>query len=606
MFSSNASTTAKPESSDVIDYRLPTSLTPVHYDIELFPNIYSSNPKNFTFSGTVVIEIKVLNSTRTITLHADAFNITETSMQLLDGGKRLDLPIITYTHSDDVRQFYVIHLDRELQTGQTFLLTMRFEGEMRHDSVGLYTTYYLDGETKVYMAVSQFAGPHARKVFPCFDEPAQKATFNITVLRKANTRRNYRCLSNQERLRTDPRPGGLLADVFRKTPPMSTYLLAVIVCDYQYLENVTRDGVKVSLYGNDTLRTCIERGRAQIRSSLLNVHMTMVFACLNDSVPLPKFKFSGMENWGIITYKTDILFEPGVTTAATENWMVDVISHEISHQWFGNLVTPKWFRWVWLNEGFASFWDATVCDKLYPKFRKGDLEIVESVYPVMVQDSHATSHAMTYDVNSPRDIDASYNTITYKKAASIIRMMRDILGEDVFISGLNRYFQKNAYSTVDQNDLFAALNEEILKRGRQINITAVMDSWVNQKNYPVLNVRVVSAGVMHVQQERFLLKTTNDSTDSAQYGYKWQIPISFTSNREKNFTKSRKFEDLQWLSKFEREKIIKSSIIPEPTESGSWVIVNLVQSGFYRVNYEDTNWLALIRQLTVNNSVSEN
>ncbi|XP_046566067.1 LOW QUALITY PROTEIN: thyrotropin-releasing hormone-degrading ectoenzyme-like [Haliotis rubra] len=468
---------------------------------------------------------------------------------------------------------------------------------MRTDGKGLYlSSYKTDTNETIYLASTQFEAPHARNAFPCFDEPALKATFDITLVRKTTTGRNYRTLSNTEVVSNEIR-GNYTADTFATTPVMSTYLLAFIICDFDQLEKPTSNITYRTLARPNAIQ---HAGRAQEYGMDLFDWYEKTFdpdypITKLDNIAIPNFVSGAMENWGLVTYRERLLYEEGVSTASQDSWVAEVISHEISHQWFGNIVSPKWWSWLWLNEGFASFWDMFVMEQF----------IVQSMYFAMYIDGMQTSHPMTNDVESNAEVERSFDTITYRKGACVVRMMHFVMGHDLFIRGLNRYLKRHQYGVAEHKDLFNALTEQSEAEGTPINMTEIFEPWVTQMNYPLVTVKVTGPGTINVRQERFLNNMSSNTTgDTAPFGYKWTIPITIASSKNNsNLNNVYSYNDIAWLATTEEEKDISDPIIPNPSQENSWVVVNGQQSGFYRVNYEERNWMALIKQLETDHTV---
>ncbi|XP_070178504.1 uncharacterized protein [Littorina saxatilis] len=592
--------------SDTINYRLPTAILPYHYDLELQPEIYTADPADFTFNGSVKIYLECNTSTNVITLHSyrhDLQTIRDSAMLKFEN--ETDTGFIAEVTYDEARHFLHVHLKVELQEGQKYSLYMEFSASMRGDGVGLYYSSYKDGDTTVYLATTKFEAPYARRAFPCFDEPAMKATFNVTLIRRHTyNNRQYNSKSNNERRDTIDLGNGYHADRFLQTPRSSTYLLAFIVSDFQCLENDTVSGV--------TYRTCA-RPNAYQHGHLAQDYGMREFTWLEehfnpnysmpklDNMAIPDFLTGAMENWGLITYREDLLYEENVTTASTKSWMVEVVAHELTHMWFGNIVSPKWWNWLWLNEAFASFWDFHLVEKLEPTWRMTAQFVVQSFHAVMTSDSLQSSHPLTADVESPSEIQAIFDSVTYSKGAAFVRMINFIMGEDHFIAALNVYLHNQQYDVAEQQDLWDALDQYSMNHSLGLNLTELLDPWVTQKNYPVVMVHWTDAGQVTLTQERFL--SSDPSTeDSAPYGYKWDIPITMATIEHQNFNPTA--SDISWFNKSQDTHTITNTTIRIPAPNGTnWVLVNVQQYGYYRVNYDQRTWTALIDQLNTDHNV---
>ncbi|XP_067654001.1 aminopeptidase Ey-like [Haliotis asinina] len=580
------------------DYRLPITVRPYLYNLALQPNIYGGDNGPFDFNGTVSIATVAEVTANTITLHAHpTLNIDKASIQVRDMNTTNSVPVQD-TSYESLRHFFVLRLSTSLAIGHHYEIFMSFNGPLSQDGVGLYLSVYQEEGKNVYLATTQFEAPHARKAFPCFDEPALKAQFDITLVRQDGGERNYTSLSNSPLRSTSPLQNGMVADVFERTVVMPTYLLAFIVSDYEYVED-TVSGVLYRTWAMpkrlEYTETAQRHGTAIFKRFTEYFTPAYVFSKL-DNIAIPDFNAGAMENWGLITYRDTLLYEPGVSSASDENWIAEVISHEIAHQWFGNLVSPKWWSWLWLNEAFASFWDYHVVGEIYPSWRKLDLHVATSIHGAMSVDSLRTSHPLTADVMTPGDISGIFDDITYSKGSGIIRMMHLVMGQVPFIRGLNRYLEAQKFGNAEHQDLWDALTQEATASGLGLDMTAIMDPWVTQMNYPVVKVSITANNKVTFTQQRFLVSgAENASQDVGKYGYKWTIPITFTVSDNVNFTEEYAYDNIHYMN-VNGDPMEVNVAVP----SSGWIIVNIQECGFYRVNYDEQIWENIITTLLNN------
>ncbi|XP_041356302.1 aminopeptidase N-like [Gigantopelta aegis] len=596
------SPTAEPTTPPkVTDVRIPTDLEPILYTIELQPNMYEGDVKQFTFDGYVRIKMKCVRPTKQVTLQIKALNLTESTLKFeaISGQE----PVISKTEYDHEREFVIFHLSEMLVKDRMYSIEMRYVARLKNQLQGLYLSEYKRNNQTVYLAATQLQPTDARAVFPCFDEPAIKAKFDVTLVRKPEKI----SLSNMPILRNETRSNGFVADIFETSPKMSTYLLAFIVCDFEYKEQVTKRGV---MYKAWSTPAAVEQ-----TSYALDVGvkiLTYYEDYFNISFPLPKqdmiaipdFSAGAMENWGLIIYReTAMLYSPRVSSEGNKQRVAVVVSHELAHQWFGDLVTPSWWDDLWLNEGFASFVEYMGVNHVHPEWKMFEQFVVEDLQSVFNFDALVTSHPVYVPVNHPDEINEIFDRISYAKGASIIRMMRFFLGEDTFRKGITKYLKRKEYDAAFHDDLWQALTEQATEDGKSINVKDVMDTWTLQMNYPTIRVTRANANTLKISQSRFLKDPT--ATDPGKFistfGYKWDVPFTYTTSSIKNFNQTD--ADVTWLKKTQTNRMVQSANLPAMGDTNGWIIGNVMQYGFYRVNYDDQNWKALIRQLKTNHAV---
>eukprot|EP00058_Branchiostoma_floridae_P020053 XP_002605543.1 hypothetical protein BRAFLDRAFT_130666 [Branchiostoma floridae] len=333
---------------------------------------------------------------------------------------------------------------------------------------------------------------------------------------------------------------------------------------------------------------------------------------------IPDFPFGAMENWGLITYReTSLLYDPSVSTEANKQRVAVVVAHELGHQWFGNLVTAEWWDDIWLNEGFAShveylgaahaepdwmlwfgnlvtpaWWEdlwlkegfASTAeypgvDFVEPTWAMEDQFLEEDLHPVFALDSLSTSHPISLPVNHPDEISQIFDTISYSKGASIIRMMSSFLGSS-YTKGIKSYLERYQFANAVQDDLWNSLTEAAQEDGRtDVQVKDVMDTWTLQMGFPVVTVtRDYSNGRVTVSQRHFLYDPEANVPESP-YNYVWQVPLTYTTGEDMNFADPPQ----TWI----RDKTEEFPLSAAPT---SWLIANVNQTGYYRVNYDMANW----------------
>ncbi|GFO19876.1 aminopeptidase n [Plakobranchus ocellatus] len=298
---------------------------------------------------------------------------------------------------------------------------------------------------------------------------------------------------------------------------------------------------------------------------------------------VPDFSFKAMENWGLIMFRENcMLYKPGVSSAVDKQLVSLVVSHELAHQWFGNLLTPAWWDDLWLNEGFATYMMYNGMDHTNPDWHVFDFFALDNVQAAFSMDSLKSSHPI------------------YILGASIIRMMKHFLGEKTFRRGLKRYLSGRRYGVATHNDLWAALTQQARRDGKtNMDIKSIMDTWILQMNYPLITVTQDSQIPFRLsfRQERYLTdpNATDPGKHKSPYNYFWTVPLTFTSSKTLKFNHTD--ADITWLTKDHYSIEILSNDLPE---TGGWILANVQQYGYYRVNYQLSNWDALARQLVEN------
>ncbi|XP_020619542.1 glutamyl aminopeptidase-like [Orbicella faveolata] len=477
-----------------------------------------------------------------------------------------------------------------LQPGE-YVINMAFKSELREELGGFYRMNYTrkDG-TIVPVAATQFSPADARKAFPCFDEPAMKATFNVTLVHDPG----LISISNMPIYQTDEKDGWKY-DKFEKSVLMSTYLVAFAVCDFKYTEfTLTKDAKKVRMYAPLEQIDQVEYA-SKITDKLFTFYedyFEIKYALpKSDMIAIPNFLFGGMENWGLITYRDwNLLFKPNVSSSANKQRVAEVVSHELAHQWFGNLVTMEWWDDFWLNEGFASFMEFPAMDYIHPEWKIDDQVVVIDMSAAFAEDSLANSHPIRIPITRPEDISQIFDSITYEKGACILRMLEAYLGKEVFRKGLKHYLEKFEYANAKTEDLWTVLGEESCVQGRCVDVKHMMNTWTLQMGYPIVDIRYSRDDTYIITQERFLYYTGANITSKykSPYGYKWFVPVTYITSSAPN--------------KIIAKEINMTSDTISWNRSG-WIKGNVGQKGFYRVNYDDANWDALANALKTDHKV---
>ena len=469
--------------------RLYEQFIPTHYQITW--NLTSA--KGRTVSGTVTITGEQKNAEH-IVLHAKDLIISRLIVNDTDA---------TFTHGDD-DELTIAHTGSgEVTIAAEFSLALT-------DSMhGIYPCYYeVNGEKKELYA-TQFESHHAREAFPCIDEPEAKATFDVRLITNDTvTLSNMPSVSHEGDTTT-----------FATTPRMSPYLLAFVTGDLHRKSAKTASGVEVNVWATPAQHT------ESLDFALDHAVKTIEFfddyfgvpypLPKSDHVALPDFSAGAMENWGLITYReVALLADPATTTVASKQYIATVVSHELSHQWFGNLVTMKWWNNLWLNESFACLMEYVAVDAIHPEWNIWlDFAAHEGI-SALRRDAIDGVQAVQVEVNHPDEISSIFDpSIVYAKGARLMRMCQDFIGHDAFRKGLASYFTEFAYKNTEAEDLWRHLS-----RASGQDISTFMNTWISQSGYPVLHVRPDG-----LAQEQFFIGPHEPSTKL------WPIPLGAES-----------------------------------------------------------------------------
>ena len=378
--------------------------------------------------------------------------------------------------------------------------------------------------------------------------------------------------------------GALKTVKFAESPIMSTYLLAFIVAELSFIEQKADNGTLIRVL---TTRGKEEQGRFALDTSValltyFNQYFGIPFPLEKlDHIAIPDFAAGAMENWGAITYReTALLVDPAISSAATRQRVAEVISHEMAHMWFGDLVTMVWWDDLWLNESFASWMGDKAVNHIHPEWKMWTQFVANDTIRALSLDGLKNSHPIEATVKTPAEVEELFDAISYSKGASIIRMLEDYLSPETFRAGLQKYLSAHQYSNARTADLWASMEEASGKP-----VKSLMDTWTAQMGYPVLNVesRRDAAGLqLEVSQSRFLFSHLVDRDETSPE--RWKVPISVAT--------SWTADPAPTLMESNKGTI---TITPPPADAPQpWFKVNAGQTGFYRVNMSADDWAALI------------
>jgi aminopeptidase N len=502
----------KPFSLEATPGKLPKEVVPTEYSVRIIPNI-----DKLTFTGSETVKLDVRSPVHQLVLNALELKIEAASVD----GKELPASAIK---ADNKNELLTLALTSELVTGD-HTLTLRFTGKINQQGQGLFYMHYQEQATgaRKIMLGTQFEPTDARRFFPCWDEPAFRARFQLTAV----VPENWLAVSNMP-VEGEKKIAEGTEVRFASTPPMSSYLNVFVAGELDLVE---------SRVGPTQIRVIATKGKAEMGRYALEA-TAQILQYYNDyfglAYPLPKLDqialpggFGGaMENWGGITYYESILlFDPKNSSADTKQNIYEVLAHEIAHQWFGDLVTMAWWDNLWLNEGFAS-WMGTKCTghfnpqwevwlrREFPRDPSRRVGIAKEA--AMEGDARSTTHPMQQPVATEAEANSAFDDITYKKGQSFLRMLESFLGEDAFREGIRRYMAAHKYSNTTTADLWTALSEASGKP-----VVEIAAGWTEQPGFPLVKVKREEGSQVSLTQERFTINFKNVPP------LEWKIPLTY-------------------------------------------------------------------------------
>ncbi|XP_023224464.1 aminopeptidase N-like [Centruroides sculpturatus] len=551
---------------------LPKTIIPHHYRLEIQPHL---GPDNFKFNGSVNINFACIESTDTVIFHSKGLSLSLDRIKIRSEIGN-DLKILRMDYDDEI-DFVILTLLENLSLG-SYSLFIEFEGVLQEELHGFYYYSYDDNDDNIteYAALTQFEALHAREAFPCFDEPSLKATFDITIVRWWN----MTALSNMPIIRSEMRGNEWMADVFKRSMKMSTYLVAFVI------GNFTKNGDgRITIWASPSTI-----GRTDYALEISNVILTFFERLFHMPYAAPKldmvlaksFQVSGMENWGLIIYaEYAILFEEEKDDYDKKDSIMRLVAHEIAHQWFGNLVTMKWWDDIWLNEGLTNYMEYVAYESIYPEWNKIDTAIYSNFYAFNIFDN-----SVAKKVESRKDLvnmDSVFDDTTYEKGSFVIRMVHHILGNETFWKGINNYLTANSYSNVEEYTLWKYLTEA-QNINSKINLSEVMTPWVHHKSFPVISVTR--------DYEKHNALIIQSSASSENHENLWSIPIYYATGNISNWNREIKL----WMNS-------KNVTIRNILKNDEWLYVDGTGLSYSLINYDRKNWKLLAKQLQENHQV---
>src|SRR5436190_630572 len=546
--------------------KLPKEVVPTEYAIRIVPNL-----DNFTFAGSETVKLNVRGPVHQLVLNGLELKITDASLD----SKALPDSAITI---DKKNELLTLALPSDVATGD-HTLALSFAGKINQQGQGLFYMPYQEqgsGARKVMLG-TQFEATDARRFFPCWDEPAFRARFQLTVV----VPENWLAVSNMP-VESERKIAGGREVCFAPTPPMSSYLNVFVAGELDVIE---------SRVGPTQIRVITTKGKAELGRYALEAS-AQILQYYNDyfgvPYPLPKLDqialpggFGGaMENWGGITYfESTLLFDPKNSSADTKQNIYEVLAHEMAHMWFGDLVTMAWWDNLWLNEGFASWMGSKCTAHFNPQWEVWLARVLPrdptrrsgiAKEAAMEGDARSTTHPIQQRVATEAEANSAFDDITYKKGQSFLRMLESFLGEDVFRDGIRRYIAAHKYSNTTTADLWNALSDASNK-----SVGEIAAGWTEQPGFPVVTVKREADGKVRLTQERFTVNFKNAPPPL------WQIPLTYSVVGETPATLLMT-DKTPALENIPADRALK---------------LNLNAAGNYRVEYDDRSWKLLLEAL---------
>jgi len=559
-------TAEKPFSFKDTPGKLPKEVVPTDYSIRIIPNIDA-----FTFTGAETVKLKVRSPVHQLVLNAVELEITEASLD----GQVLPKSALEV---DKEKELITLALTSELSLGD-HTLALGFSGKINQQGQGLFYMRYQEqgsGAQKIMLG-TQFEATDARRFFPCWDEPAFRARFQLTVV----VPENWLAVSNMP-VDSEKEIDGGKEVRFSATPPMSSYLNVFIAGELDLIQ---------SRSGPTQIRVIATKGKAELGRYALEA-TAQILQYYNDyfgvPYPLPKLDqialpggFGGaMENWGGITYyESGLLFDSKSSSAETKQNIYEVLAHEMAHQWFGDLVTMAWWDNLWLNEGFASWMGSKCTAHFNPQWevwlrrnlpRDPTRRVGIAKEQAMEGDARSTTHPIHQRIATEAEANSAFDDITYKKGQSFLRMLESFLGEDVFRDGIRRYIAARKYSNSTTADLWNALSEASKKP-----VAEIAAGWTEQPGFPVVKVKREARGKVRLTQGRFTVNFKNAPL------LEWKIPLTYSVIGEAPAS-------LLMSSKTD---------VLENIPANRALKLNVRGAGNYRVEYDEPSWILLLQAL---------
>ena len=534
-------------------YRLPAHVRPTSYDAEI-----SVFPEAGRFEGRIRISLELAAASEEIVLHAAELDVDRA---VLSAGGRERRPV--ERRPEAMSETLVLRFAEPVPPGAG-ILELSYKGAISSGLRGMY----LAGPG---LAATQFEAADARRVFPCFDEPCFKAPWRLAV----EAPRGVPVLSNGRPVAEEDR-GATRRVTFAPTPPLPTYLVALVVGRLEALPAVTSRGVPVRTWATPEKLALTGFGQevaVEVLPRLEDYFATPYAFGKLDQVGLPEFEAGAMENAGLITFReVALLLDPATASLAQKKRVAEVVTHELSHQWFGNWVTMAWWDDLWLNESFATWMAYKIVDAWNPGWRVW-LDFDQGKAAAMQLDALVSTHPIRAEVRSVAEAGEAFDLITYEKGGAVLRMIEGYLGEERFREGIRLYMRRHARGNAAAADLWGALGE-----ASREPVVELANAWIGKAGFPLVTVTRAGRKV-RLEQHRFWSDPATRGLDSC-----WPVPLVLKVGRGDGVEERRVLL---------REPVDELELEAEP----DFLCANGGAFGFYRVAYDAPGLQALLRHL---------
>ncbi|XP_041785859.1 glutamyl aminopeptidase-like [Anopheles merus] len=569
--------------------RLPNNTLPLHYDLHL--EATGLGLHDYTYRGNVSIRIAIVSDTNEVVLHNVGNTLKSICLRRCRDGEEISHQLL---ESEPASELLRIRTDRILRRAddQVITLTIVFHNTLGKDRMGFYRTQYR-GAKRIPMAVAttHFQPSYARLAFPCFDEPGFKTTFQITIVANGS----HLVASNAPIATVTWLQDGHKAVRFERTPPMQTYLVTFLIANFTSVHTASPSGVEIGILAPPKDKKSLQfslQAATTLLSSLEEYTGQSLGLQKLDHVAIPQFG-NAMENWGLVAYDEQFLVLSAKAHRLQRAQAVLTIGHETAHQLFGNLVGPAWWSYLWLSEGFATYFELLLGADAYPDLLPLEESFaVRHMHPALMADAYE-QHPLTVEplsANTP-EIETLFDTITYSKAGCILRMINCSIGEAAFQAGVQNYLEQHRNGIVTPEDLYASFF--VQQRKDTPTVEQMFRSWVDKPGYPVVTVERLNGSFVRFRQQRYHNQevTTQDITS------RWFIPITYYTNSSLG---QYEYQPAFWMKETDQELVIQLEM-----NTRDVLVVNPRQIGFYRVEYDERGWNSIVDNLTTLPSIMQ-